>query len=85
MAHRATSLSDGELSHTLGLIVLAAGMGAMLVAVADSIARAIQVAELQALDLGACLPLPWAGIPAAGQRLALTTAVATCLSDWQRS
>jgi hypothetical protein len=62
MAARAASLPDGRLSHTLaatlGLIVLAAGMGAMLVAIAGHLARAIRVARLQTLDLGAWLPLP---------------------------
>jgi hypothetical protein len=62
MADRAASPPDGGLSHTLaatlGLVVLAAGMGAMLVAIADKIALAIRVAQLQALDLGFWLPLP---------------------------
>jgi hypothetical protein len=64
----------GGLSHTpaatRGLVVLAAVMGAMLVAMADQIARAIRVAPRQTLDLGAWLPLPSADTPAAGLRLA---------------
>jgi hypothetical protein len=43
----------------LGLVVmLGAGMSAMLVAIANHIARGIRTAQLQVLDLGAWLPLP---------------------------
>lgn len=62
---------------TLGLAALGAVMGAMLVTSAGTIALAIRVARLQAIDLGSWLPLLSAGTLAGGQCLALMTAVAT--------
>jgi hypothetical protein len=69
---------------TLGLAALGAVMGAMLVTSADTIALAIRVARLQAIDLGSWLPLLSAGTLAGGQCLALMTAVATRLLAWPR-
>lgn len=65
---------------TLRLIALGAVMGAMLVTSTSTIALAIRVARLQAIDLGSWLPLLSVGTLAGGQRFALMTAVATRLN-----
>jgi hypothetical protein len=51
----------------------------MLITIAGTIALAIRVARLQAIDSGSWLPLLSAGILAGGPRLALMTAIVTRL------